>query len=54
VVMIEPVNEPERDKPSLLNVFYPQAQKAIRDTEKDLGVSSLSASMINSRNLCYT
>ncbi|GAA6014029.1 hypothetical protein JCM11491_003493 [Sporobolomyces phaffii] len=39
VVMIEPVNEPERDKPSLLNVFYPGAQKAIRDTEKSLGIS---------------
>ncbi|GAA5879787.1 hypothetical protein JCM16303_004178 [Sporobolomyces ruberrimus] len=40
VVMIEPVNEPKQgNQPTLLDVFYPQAQKVIRDTEKDLGVT---------------
>jgi len=38
--MIEPVNEPKQGiQPGLLNVFYPQAQKVIRNTEKALGIT---------------
>ncbi|GAA5829996.1 hypothetical protein JCM3766R1_006733 [Sporobolomyces carnicolor] len=40
VDVIEPVNEPKQGiQPGLLDVFYPQAQKAIRDTEKALGIT---------------
>lgn len=46
--MIEPVNEPKQgNQPTLLDVFYPQAQKVIRDTEKDLGVSHRAARVVN-------
>ncbi|GAA5895685.1 glycoside hydrolase family 5 protein [Sporobolomyces salmoneus] len=40
VDVIEPVNEPKQGiQPGLLDVYYPQAQKVIRETEKSLGVT---------------